>query len=238
MTVRRAEIELVSIGMEREGTAMTKTSDHGTAVAWMGMLAMALGAVMMLSPAARAGTLRRGASAGSSGSGGQGTFFSGYYDFGTSPTGDNLIRLENPTSLNGNMCAMIYIFDTREEMGECCGCPLTPNQMLHDSIKHVIGSSWELAPGSPTRGVIQIVSAVPNNGRQCSPFQLYTPTPTLNGWITHAQTVAGIPGLTEVALTDNGDADPTEGTFLINLCGAIVGNGSGAGVCTCPLSDE
>jgi hypothetical protein len=214
------------------------TSFKGTALASFATLAVMLAATMIAAPASNAGTLRRGSSVGASGSGGTDTFLSGYYDFGPGGTGDNLIRLENPTSLNGNMCAMIYIFDTREEMGECCGCPLTPNQLLHDSLKHVIGASWTLAPGAPTAGVIQIVSTTPNVGKLCSPSDFYIPTPTLNGWITHAQTVASIPGLTEVPLTPNGDADPKEGTFLINLCGAILGNGSGAGVCTCPKSDE
>src|ERR1017187_5213195 len=172
---------------------MSKGFDKQMASAWAGVLAMGLGAVVMLSPTAYANTLRRGSSAsGSSGSAGQGTFLSGYFDLGS--TGDNVLRIENPTSANGNLCAMIYVFDANEEMGECCGCLLTPNQLLQDSVKTVINAGWQIAPGAPSSGVIQIVSALPNNGRLCSPFQVYTPTPTLNGWITHAQTVAGITG--------------------------------------------
>lgn len=217
---------------------MSKRSDIRKVAGRIGILAMMLGAIMVLTPTARAATLRRGASPGASGGGGLDTFFSGYFDFGPGGMGDNLIRLENPTAANGNMCAMIYILDTAEEMGECCGCLLTPNQLRHDSIKHVIGNGWTLAPGAPTSGVIQIISAPPNNGKQCAPAQPYVPTPTLDGWITHAQTVAGIPGLTEVSLKDNGDADPNEQTYLTTFCGFILGNGSGAGNCTCPLSDE
>ena len=212
---------------------MSKGFDKQMAAAWAGVLAMVLGAVVMLSPTAYANTLRRGSSAsGSSGSAGQGTFLSGYFDLGS--TGDNVLRIENPTSANGNLCAMIYVFDANEEMGECCGCLLTPNQLLQDSVKTVINAGWQIAPGAPSSGVIQIVSALPNNGRLCSPFQVYTPTPTLNGWITHAQTVAGITGLTEVSMTDNGTADLAESALLPGLCGEILGNGSGAGNCTCP----
>ncbi len=51
--------------------------------------------------------------------------------------GDNILRLVNPdgsaNSLLGGgeqpVCAMIYVFDDDEEMGECCGCPLTPGQL-------------------------------------------------------------------------------------------------------------
>ena len=48
--------------------------------------------------------------------------------------GDNILRLINPNgAANGNLagaqeqtvCAMIYVFDDDEEMGECCGCPLS-----------------------------------------------------------------------------------------------------------------
>jgi len=199
------------------------------------MVAIALLAIMT-GASANAATLRRGGtSSGASSGGGQGTFLSGYFDFG--PAGDNLIRLENPTSANGNLCAMIYVFNAGESMGECCGCLLTPNELLQDSIKTVLGPGWGFSGGTPGTGVIQVISALPNNGRLCSPLQVYTPTPTLNGWITHSHLIGTISGLTEVSLVDNGSADPTEETSLINTCGAIIGNGSGSGSCTCPRAE-
>jgi len=192
---------------------------------------------MMLGPTVRAATLRRGSSAGSAQSAGQSTFLSGYFDLGAGSTLDNAIRLENPTAVSGNICAMIYVFDAGEEMGECCGCLLTPNQMRYGTIKQIIGTQQWVGI-TPVHGVVQIVSATPNSLGQCLPTQTYVPTPTLNGWITHAQTVAGITDLTEVSLTDNGDADPTESVSLISRCASLIGNGSGAGHCTCPTSDE
>jgi hypothetical protein len=206
---------------------------------WAATLAIALGCVTLPAPTVRAATLRRGASASSAASGGQDAFFSAYFDLGTGSTLDNPIKLENPTAASGNLCAMIYVFDTTEEMGECCGCLLTPNQIRYGSVKQLIGSKW--IGVVPSQGVLQIVSAAPNNlGQlnQCLPTQSYTATPTLDAWITHVQTVASVSGLTEVSFTDNGDADPTEAARLISVCGAMVGNGSGAGVCTCPTSDE
>jgi hypothetical protein len=135
---------------------------------------------------------------------------------------------------------MIYIFDASEEMGCCAGCPLTPNQLLQDSVETIIGSSWEIAGGTPAQGVIQIVSALPNGGgaAPCEPDLAYTPTANLNGWVTHAQTVGGITGITEVSLTDNGAADATEAAFLISECDDIISNGSGKGVCTCPTQPD
>ncbi len=222
---------------------MRKSSFNQTVATWAGVLAIALGAVIMLGPTAQAGTLRR-AGTNQTGSGGAdpGTFLTGYFD--TAPgseafgAGDNALRIENPTAANGNLCAMIYIFDASEELGECCGCVLTPNQLLQDSVDTIIGSAWEISGGTPEQGVIQIVSALPNVGTTCNPAAAYTPTANLNGWVTHAQTVGGITGLTEVSLTDNGAADATEAAYLISTCGDILSNGSGKGDCTCPTQPD
>ena len=213
---------------------MSITTNRVSLVAWAGALALAW--MIIAAGTVNAATLRRGASLGADGSNGQDTFFSGYFDFGTGSTLDNMIKLENPTAVNGNLCAMIYVFDSREEMGECCGCLLTPNQVRYGSVKTLIGGKW--IGQLPTRGVIQVVSALPNNGASCAPTTNYLATPTLDGWITHAQTISSISSLTEVPLTDNGNTDAAEGSNLVFLCGAIVGNGSGFGVCTCPTSDE
>jgi hypothetical protein len=230
---------------------MGKSTLNRKAVAWAGALAIALGAVIMLGPTAQAGTLRR-ASTSSSASGGAdpGTFLTAYFDLapGTEAfgAGDNALRIENPTAANGDLCAMIYIFDASEELGCCAGCPLTPNELLQDSVETIIGTSWEIAGGTPAQGVIQIVSSLPNGtSTPCNPGAAYTPTANLNGWITHAQDIplspgssTGITGITEVSLTDNGAADATEAAFLISECADIVGNGTGKGVCNCPTEPK
>ena len=41
-----------------------------------------------------------------------------------------------------DQCAMIYVFDNSEEMGECCGCPITPAQRLSFSVEHNLLSNW------------------------------------------------------------------------------------------------
>jgi len=153
--------------------------------------------------------------------------------------GDNALRLENPTAANGDLCAMIYIFDASEELGECCGCPLTPNQMLSDSVETILGGGWEIGGGTPAQGVIQVVSAPPNaSGNGCNPAVAYTPTPQLDGWITHTQGLAGRKGITEVGEIASGSVDATEASFLISTCGDILGNGSGKGACTCPTQPD
>jgi len=64
----------------------------------------------------------------------------------------------------------------------------------------------------------------------------------LLGSITHNQVVSGsgfngfttTSGLTEVALFDDAGGDPTNITYLQTQCGSLVGNATGAGVCSCP----
>ena len=57
---------------------------------------------------------------------------------GTSGAPDATVRITNPgTSIgidddtapvtNGNLCAMIYVFDNDQQMTECCGCLTTPD---------------------------------------------------------------------------------------------------------------
>ena len=198
-------------------------------------------------PTGPTGAIGATGSQGPAGADGQDTYFSGYYNFGTGSTFDNQIQLSNPVGCpnNGppnsicasqtNLCAMIYVLDSNQEMGECCGCLIAPQQILHSSVRSLIGSSWALASGTPSSGLIQIVSAAPNNGSSCSASETYTPTPTLNGWITHAQSFSGISSLTEVGLADNGTPDANTQSYLVAQCAVVLVNSPPVvGICNCP----
>ncbi len=78
---------------------------------------------------------------------------------GPSPTfilgigaGDNILRLENPNgnanvALPGapqNICAMLYVFDDDEEMGACCGCPVSSAGLATFSVEKNL--TFELGP--------------------------------------------------------------------------------------------
>jgi hypothetical protein len=93
----------------------------------------------------------------------------GYYDLLESTSdngtgaGDSILELINPTASNGNLCAMIYVFDDDEEMGECCGCPLTPNDTLLLSFQNDLTSNWREASNDFQNGIVQIISATQNS---------------------------------------------------------------------------
>jgi len=109
--------------------------------------------------------------------------------------GDNIIRLINPNgAANGELvgaleqpvCAMIYVFDDDEEMGECCGCPLTSTQLATISVESQLLENWGVSGGPEGgfhgQGAIAIVAAPLNiallasnangsNGQGCSATQ-------------------------------------------------------------------
>jgi len=183
--------------------------------------------------------------------------------------GDNILRLINPngfanTNLAGAIsqpvCAMVYVFDDNQEMGECCGCPITSNGLLNFSFNHNLTSNWAVSgPDGGFQGIgsVAVVAASVNtgilgfgNGKGCTSTQSGAcnggcdPTNTpgyivsninnLLGSITHNQQTNTADGLTELSLFDDAGGDSNNLTYLQNQCGALVRNGTGGGICSCP----
>ena len=227
---------------------------------------------------AHASSLRQG----STGSSGEvtgalpGEVLWGYFQTNSSYLGygDNILRLINPNgAANGNLagakeqtvCAMIYVFDQDQEMGECCGCPLTSAGIETFSIYKNLTSNWSIqvffeggdnygGGESNAVGSLAVVAAAPNtvgcragggsagcNGG-CDPTNVpgYSVTTANNllGSITHNQETfefaALIGKVTEVPLHDDAGGDPTNLIYLQTQCGALIGNGTGGGICNCP----
>ncbi len=180
----------------------------------------------------------------------------------TEGAGDNIIRLVNPNgAANANLagakaetvCAMVYVFDDDQEMGECCGCPVTSAQLATFSVEKNLTSNWALRGGESAAhgsGAIAIVAAVPNAASTCTgqsgtchggcdstnvPGYSVTNASNLLGSLTHNQAVAPHSlGISEIGFFDDGGGDPTNLIYLQEQCGALVGNSSGGGICNCP----
>jgi len=178
------------------------------------------------------------------------TFNVGYFDVGEPipdngvGVGDNFVKLVNPTAANGNLCAMIYVFDDDQEPGECCGCSLSPNKLLTLSVINQLTSNWEVTSNDFESGVVKIVSAVPNGGASpaahggCDPSIAYTQTPALVGSILRSERIGSVTSLTETNLFEQGAPDATEAADLINECAFFVAHGSGKGICNCGPEGE
>ena len=187
-----------------------------------------------------------------------GTEIVGYFDF-AEPTsdngtgaGDNIVRIVNDTAKD--MCALIYVFDDDEEMGECCGCVMSPNKLINLSVERDLTQSWREASQDQQSGVVYAFSSAPNNrlcvlsnGKPnfacnggCDPSLGFqpptTPIPHINGNITRVQRIGEVESITETDMTNNGDDDVQEHA-LASQCSNIVNHGSGLGICRCPDSN-
>jgi hypothetical protein len=144
----------------------------------------------------------------------------------TSGAADATVRIVNPGTSGGNLCADIYVFDTNEEMSECCSCTITPDGIIALSVDNDLTSN-PLTGTILNNGVLKIVSAAPAGGTCPLPTKI-APQPSLRTWTTHIQN-------TSFTLTENAAQAETlslaEGKALQAQCSDIKGAGSGHGVC-------
>jgi hypothetical protein len=145
----------------------------------------------------------------------------------TASAPDATVRVVNPGVTGGNLCADIYVFDTNEEMSECCSCTISADGILTLSVDNDLTSNPLTGPPLLTAGVLKIVSAAPTGGL-CPLPTTATPSPTLRTWATHIQN-------TSFTITENpSQAAPlslAEGKALEAQCSDIKGTGSGHGIC-------
>jgi len=233
---------------------------------------------------ANAASLRRAAGPGANGNGANGgptgNYLFTWYDVGfnsigtnqepfNANNGDNVMRLADPNGCsNGGVgtqgnchteideCALIYVFDDDQEMGECCGCPITPDELETYSVKTDLTANWLQSANDNGSGTIVVVGSASNAAvatcsaaKGCNAFAATAtacdPTAAANvagatnldGSMTHSQTISAVTGLTEIALFDQGAGDPTNDAFLPSECASIIGVGSGPGVCHCPTDE-
>jgi hypothetical protein len=171
-----------------------------------------------------------------------------YFDNANNPSlPDGTVRITTPhlrtpaiTGTHGmNQCALIYVLKPDQELAACCGCPLTPDQLLKLSVNKDLTANTYGAIGPS--GTIAIVPSFPNcdpvgappvvNCDPGLPPLTGEGLPAVTAWATHVQD-SGL--ITE----DDFDFETNEGTAatvaaLVADCASIEGNGSGAGVCTC-----
>jgi len=156
-------------------------------------------------------------------------------------TVDSFVRIDNPgVDAGKNLCADIYVFDNTEEQLECCGCPLTPDDLRTISVN--TGLTDNPSNGiKPRNGVIKIVAAAPNvGGAGCDPTggasllkgfkNNIVPTPDVRAWATHIQ--AAPAGTTEEEFQD-ATLTQAELNTLQQTCFTLRQLGSGKGVCQC-----
>jgi hypothetical protein len=142
---------------------------------------------------------------------------------------DGTLRVINPGATYSNLCADIFVFDTNEEMSECCSCTVTPDGQLTLSVNSDLTAN-PLTGVALTNGVIKVVSAATSGGSCPVPSAKVSPTPTLRAWTTHIQGSSSNYSVTETtsqeALLSTGEL-----AALQSQCNGIVQDGSGHGIC-------
>ena len=145
------------------------------------------------------------------------------------PTGgDTIIDIVDPgTNGLAPLCADIYVTLPDEELSECCGCPITHNQLIEGGVAaNLIGNP---ANGRAVHnGVIKIISAVEPAAGCGASVQNPTPTPTLRSWKT--------PPNGETEEFASAGLSAAELGFLATTCTDFVQTLSGTGQCTCPVA--
>jgi hypothetical protein len=141
---------------------------------------------------------------------------------------DGTVRITNPGTTAGNICAAIYVFDSAEEMSECCSCLITPDGLLTLSVNSSLTAN-PLTGVILTTGTVEIVSSAPKANTCPLPYSI-SPEPAVRAWGTHIQNA-------NFAITETDSQDATlssnEVSKLENGCSSINADGSGHGVCSC-----
>jgi len=143
---------------------------------------------------------------------------------------DGTLRLDNDGAAGGNLCADIYVFDSNEELSECCSCLETPDGLRTLSINSDLTAN-PLTGVVLSTGVIKVVAAAPTAGACPVPNHIALETNgEIQGWATHIQNsnFAETETASQVSFLS-----ATEQTRLARQCGAILSVGSGKGICTC-----
>ena len=145
---------------------------------------------------------------------------------------DATVRLTNPGTAGGNICASIYVFDSQQEMSECCSCLLSPDGLRTLSVNGDLTSN-PLTGVVLNTGLVKVVSTATVSGGCPLPTNI-TPTPAVRAWATHIEN-------TGFAVTETNAQDATlssgEVTRLNRQCSAIQLDGSGKGICSCGSGD-
>jgi|SRR5579863_8436952 len=150
----------------------------------------------------------------------------------TSGAPDATVRLDDPGSPTGNVCASMFVFDQYQELSECCSCLLTPDGLRTLSVNNDVTAN-PLTGVTLNTGVIKFVSTTPIAGT-CPLPTVVRATPTLRAWTTHIQN--GNFSVTETASSDV-TLNTGEASRLARECYAVWLVGSGRGICSCGKGD-
>jgi hypothetical protein len=138
---------------------------------------------------------------------------------------------------SGNICLNVYTFDPGEELVSCCSCLITPDQCVNLGVNRdlTVKTLTSVIPTSVTIKMVATLAGAGGTGSSCTNSAANVTGSTLVNGIT--------PYRTTLHANPTGGYDTTETPFtpatlsagelasIGGRCAAILGNGSGFGVC-------
>jgi uncharacterized protein YjdB len=148
---------------------------------------------------------------------------------------DGTLRLTNAGLTQGNLCAMIYVFDENQEMSECCGCTVSDGGLRSLSLVQDLTAN-PLTGHKVNAGTIKIVPSNVTQESPCDPGSV-TPTGVILGWGSNVQAFPdGTFQISETKL-ELAPLSDGEASALVSECNYLRNLGSGQGVCSCGSGD-
>jgi hypothetical protein len=149
---------------------------------------------------------------------------------------DANVNLVNSGLTGGDLCAMVYVFDSGQEMNECCGCSVSQDAGMKTLSVNNDLTSNTLTGVKLTMGVIRVVPADLASNPTCNAGTV-TPSGLVLPWATHIQSFS--PGTFSTTEVDSElrPLSKDELSALESDCAFIQKLGSGHGVCTCGSGD-
>ena len=137
----------------------------------------------------------------------------------------------------GNICVNVYAFDPGEELIACCSCLVTPDQTVNLGVNRdlTVKTLTGVVPNSVTVKLLTSLAGGDGTGTSCTNSAATATTAALVGglaaWGTtvHADPTGAYP-TTETPFTPS-TLSQSELASIGGRCAAILGNGSGFGIC-------
>ncbi len=144
---------------------------------------------------------------------------------------DSTVRLTNPGLSGEDLCAMIYVFNSDQQLAECCGCFLSRNSLRTLSLrKDLVNNS--LTGAILESGSVVVVTSKFNINQSCDASVL-APSGTGLAWATHLQSSKDDESVaTETPFSSVPLGDP-ELNALQSQCAYIRQLGGTQGTCGC-----
>jgi hypothetical protein len=138
-------------------------------------------------------------------------YFVTYFSNNVSAAPDATVRIINDGDSGGTLWADFYVFNSSQELTECCACAITADGILSEDVKTELTAN-PITGVVPKVGLFKVIASASDDPTNV------TPTTGLRGTATHVQAATKSSyTITETALADS-NLTSAEQSTLQSLC--------------------